>query len=162
MVRSGKGAVSVLLAAQAAFAQQTKGFNPTEIARIILELRNQIITWVQKNDLYLFMLTLAVPMIILMYYDAKLVFRELRDVTIYVLRRKELLPIEKRWYRWRMAMRAVGIVVLSFSIVLIAGALAWMGQFKHLNEMFAALDKLRREENIISIMMKFVQSLRRR
>jgi len=161
MVRVSKRGLTLLATAQATFAQ-TKGFNPAEIARIVLELRNQLFKWIYEHDLYLFMLTLAVPMFILMYYDAKLVFRELRDITLYIMRRKELLPIEKRWYRWRMAMRAVGIVVLSFSVVLIAGALAWMGQFKHLSEMFAALDKMRREENILSILMKFLQSLRRR
>ncbi len=160
MVRIGKRGLAIVAEAAVAFAQPK--LNPQEIVRLVLEWRNQVIEFIHKNDLYLFMLVLLIPMLLLMYYDSKLIYRELRDITIYVLRRKELLPIEKRWYRWRIGMRAIGIVVLSVSIVLIAGALAWMAQFKHLSDMFAALDKLRREENLIGIIQRFLMSLRRR
>ncbi|ABU82047.1 hypothetical protein Igni_0865 [Ignicoccus hospitalis KIN4/I] len=132
------------------------------LPKLIIEWRDQLISWVRQNDLYLFMSVLAVPLLVVMYYDGKLLFRELRDLTIYILRRKELLPIEKRWYVWRMSMRAVGIVALTLIIVLMAGVLAWMAQFEHLSDMFAALEKMRREENLLGILQKFVSSLRRR
>ena len=165
-LRLGKGAIVLALLLSPAAAQPLR---PDELLKWlrqlpaqILRFRDQLLAWVHNNDLYLFMLVLVVPMLIIMYFDAKLVFRELRDITLYLLRRKELTAIEKRWYAWRMGMRLVGIIILNVSIILIAGALAWMAQFKHLSDMFAALEKMRRKENLLQILQKFLLSLRRR
>jgi len=160
VVRVSKRALISL--SSAVYAQPFEGLNPSQISGLILQMRDSLIAWIRQHDLHLFMLVLAVPLALLMYYDAKLVFRELRDVTAYVVRRKELLPSEKSWYRWRIGFRALGIVVLSFSITLLAGALAWMGQFKHLDEMFSALEKMRREESILTIITRMLESLRGR
>ncbi len=137
-----------------------KVFN--EIFSRIMEYRDMLIKWLQQNSLYIFMAISSMPMLIFMYFDAKLIFRTLRDLTTLIVRRKQLLPIEKKWYIWRIGMRVVGIVILSILVLLNAGALAWMGQFKNLKDMFAAMEKLRREENPLKIIQTLLESLRRR
>ncbi len=133
-----------------------------EIFAKIIEYRDMLIKWIQDNSLYIVIAFSSLPMFLFMYYDAKLIFRTLRDITILILRRRQLLPIEKKWYMWRISMKVVGIVILSTLIILNAGALAWMGQFKNLKEMFAALEKMRREENPLKIIQTLLESLRRR
>ncbi len=133
-----------------------------EIFTKIIEYRDILIKWIQKNSLYIVIALGSIPMLLFMYYDAKLIFRTFKDITILILRRKQLLPIEKKWYMWRIGMKVLGIAILSTLIILNAGALAWMGQFKNLKDMFAALEKMRREENPLKIIQTLLESLRRR
>ena len=133
-----------------------------EIFAKIIEYRDMLLKWVQDNSLYIVIAFSSIPMLVFMYYDAKLIFRTFRDITILIVRRKQLLPIEKRWYMWRIGMKVIGIAILSALIILNAGVLAWMGQFKNLKEMFAALEKMRREENPLKIIQTLLESLRRR
>ena len=136
--------------------------NINEILQKVIEYRDMLFHWLQKNSLYIVIALSSIPMIMFMYFDAKLIFRLLHDVTVLIIRRNQLLPIEKKWYMWRIGMKVVGIVVLSGLILLNAGALAWMGQFKSLKDMFAAMEKMRREENPLKIIMTLLESLRRR
>jgi hypothetical protein len=131
------------------------------IPQELLKLRAQLFDFVYKHQIYFFALGIAIPLIVLLYFDAKLFYRLLQDATYLVIKRKEILPIEKKWYLWRISWKVVGIVILSATAVVVAGWVAWVLNFKTLNEMMMALDKLRKEQNPFQIIETILKTLRR-
>ncbi|UXD22450.1 hypothetical protein IPA_04915 [Ignicoccus pacificus DSM 13166] len=151
--------INVVLAQS--FPQQIQEF----IKRLpyeIIKFRQELINFVLKHQIHFFALGIAIPLGILLYFDAKLFYRLLRDITYIILRRKEMLPIEKKWYAWRIGMKIVGILILSAIAIIMSGWVAWVLNFKTLNDMLAALDKLRREQNPFQIIETMLRALRRR
>ena len=128
----------------------------------ILRYREMILNFLMKHQIHLFAAGIGIPLVILIYFDAKLFYRLLRDLTYVIVKRRELLPIEKKWYTWRISMKIIGIVILSASIIVVTGWIAWILQFKTMNEMLAALEELRKKQNPFQILETMLRSLRRR
>ena len=163
-----KGVLVVLLLLNLIYPQQLP-LNLRNIQELIrnlpseiLKYRNYLIEFINKNQIYLIAIVIAIPLLILTYFDAKLIFGILREVTYLLINRKTLLSIEKKWYLWRISLKVVGVVFVSVLIILLTGWLAWTLQFKNVEEMVRALEELRKTQNPLKIIETLLRSLRRR
>ncbi|ALU12418.1 hypothetical protein EYM_03520 [Ignicoccus islandicus DSM 13165] len=127
----------------------------------IIKYRDQLFDFINKNQIYLLASLIVVPLLILLYFDARLIFGILREVTYLLVNRKILLPIEKKWYLWRISLKIIGVVFVSAVMIVLTGWLAWMLQFKNLGDMINALEELRRTQNPLKIIETLLSSLRR-
>ena len=132
------------------------------IGNTLITLRDTIIKFVIKNQIKIVMFLTGLPLILFGYWGAKLIFYTMRDIGNLITKWKVLSKAEKRWYYWKIGWKIFAFIIVSVLIIVDAMVIAWMSQFKTVNEMLAALEQLRKKTNPFEPILKILERLRLR
>ena len=132
------------------------------IGNTLIALRDTIIKFVMENQIKIVMFLTGLPLILFGYWGAKLIFYTMRDIGNLITKWKVLSKAEKRWYYWKIGWKIFAFIIVSALIIVDAMVIAWMSQFKTVNEMLAALEQLRKKTNPFEPILKILERLRLR
>ncbi len=133
-----------------------------KIGTTLITLRDEAIRFIMKHQVQIVMFLTGLPLILFGYWGAKLIFYTMRDIGNLITRWKVLSKAEKRWYYWKIGWKIFAFIIVSIIMIVDAMIIAWMSQFKTINDMIAALEEMRRKTNPFESILRILERLRPR